>query len=311
MNKIKFLLYFALLVSGVEGRAQIYIDSYKFGEAAGTLLLDSFGNSSGAYSLRKLRAGYTGNCVEVRRASDNTTSNIGFVDNFLDTATLKTFCSGTNCFVKTWYDQSTNTRNAEQTTNASQPQIVSSGALIRQNNNVTVQFASHFLSLPNAMMTPAHGLFIAYKDNGTNQGALIGQWASGQANRLLFSVNQNCGGSGAADSLDFFINGTLNGSCSNSMGDITISAMQFTLISSVAATGTDNWKTYRNNVFNDDATIPSAIYSAVNTSIGSVSAGVNSQTLNGFISEIIFYQENKDADRSAINANINTFYSIY
>jgi len=32
-----------------------------------------------AFSLRKLRTAYAGSCIKVRRSSDNTTSNIGFV----------------------------------------------------------------------------------------------------------------------------------------------------------------------------------------------------------------------------------------
>jgi surface protein len=71
-------------------------------------LLDTYPNAAAAYSLRLLRSAYTGSAIRVRRSSDNTEQDIGFVSNELDTSALTTFCSGTNGFVKTWYDQSGN-----------------------------------------------------------------------------------------------------------------------------------------------------------------------------------------------------------
>jgi hypothetical protein len=94
------------------------------------LLLDLYPNASVAYSLRKLRTAYSGNCIRVRRSSDNAEQDIGFVDGNLDTASLITFCGVGNGFVTTWYDQSTNGNNATQSTPANQAQIVSSGTVI-------------------------------------------------------------------------------------------------------------------------------------------------------------------------------------
>lgn len=113
------------------------------------VLLDDYPNAAAAYSLRKLRSTYTGSAIRVRRASDNTEQDIDFVNNELDTSTLTSFCSGTNGFVKTWYDQSGNGRNATQTTASAQPQIVSSGSVILENGNPSVQFdgSNHFFNV--------------------------------------------------------------------------------------------------------------------------------------------------------------------
>jgi hypothetical protein len=93
-------------------------------------LLDTYTGAAAAYSLRRLSISYTGSAIRVRRASDNTELDIGFVGEGLDTSALTSFCSGTNGFVKTWYDQSGNGRDGTQTTAANQPQIVSSGSVI-------------------------------------------------------------------------------------------------------------------------------------------------------------------------------------
>ena len=51
-------------------------------------MLDKYGDATAAYSLRKLRNGYTGNAIRVRRSSDDTERDMGFYDNELDTVAL-------------------------------------------------------------------------------------------------------------------------------------------------------------------------------------------------------------------------------
>jgi len=51
-------------------------------------LLDQYGDAAAAYSLRKLRSGYTGSAIRVRRSSDNTERDMGFWNNELDTIAL-------------------------------------------------------------------------------------------------------------------------------------------------------------------------------------------------------------------------------
>ena len=105
------------------------------------LLLDLYPNAAAAYSLRKLRNSYTGSAIRVRRSSDNAEQDIVFdINGNLDTASLTAFCSGTNGFVTTWYDQSGGLNNATQTTAVNQPQIVNSGNLITTNGKAALSF---------------------------------------------------------------------------------------------------------------------------------------------------------------------------
>jgi len=112
----------------------MYGYSYQYGRILGkgggaapfVGLLDSYSGAGVAYSLRQLSSSYSGDAIRVRRASDNAELNIGFVANELDTASLTTFCSGTNGFVTTWYDQSGNARNAVETVAVNQPKIYDS-----------------------------------------------------------------------------------------------------------------------------------------------------------------------------------------
>jgi hypothetical protein len=104
-------------------------------------LLDDYPNAAAAYSLRKLRIAYSGSAIKVRRASDNALQDIGFINNELDVASLESFCSGTNGFVQTWYDQSGNGNDATQATASNQPQIVSIGSTLTQGGRPSVYSA--------------------------------------------------------------------------------------------------------------------------------------------------------------------------
>lgn len=96
-----------------------------------TYPLDTVATPAAAYSLRKIRDAYSGSLIRVRRSSDNTEQDIGVTGTcgVLDTAALTAFVGAGNGFVKTWYDQSGNGRNATQTTAGSQPRIVNAGAV--------------------------------------------------------------------------------------------------------------------------------------------------------------------------------------
>lgn len=104
--------------------------------------LDLVTGSLRGYSVRRLSSSYSGACLRVRRSSDNTEQDIGFVGNFLDTASLLTFVGVGDGFIRSWYDQSGNISTANQATSALQPQIVSSGSLITLNNRPAIQFTA-------------------------------------------------------------------------------------------------------------------------------------------------------------------------
>jgi len=91
-----------------------------------------------AYSLRLLRTAYAGFCIRVRRSSDNTEQNIGFVSGVIDTVALLAFVGAGDGFVVTWYDQSVNARDATQATAARQPRIVNAGVLEIQNGKASL-----------------------------------------------------------------------------------------------------------------------------------------------------------------------------
>jgi hypothetical protein len=106
------------------------------------LILDSFSNAATALSFRKLRSAYSGSCIKVRRSSDDTELDIGFVNNVLDTSSLLTFVGSGDGFVSVWYDQSGEGNNALQSILISQPKIVDTGSVLLEGGKPTIDFSA-------------------------------------------------------------------------------------------------------------------------------------------------------------------------
>ncbi len=145
----------------INGNTNILATYRKSVSAASIPILTGRTDICSALSLDKLNADYVGNCIDVRRDSDNVETGIGFIGNSLDTATLLSFAGSANVYVKRLFDQSGHGRNVEQLTNAYQPKIVDSGSLVTGLNNKPAMFFSSagggFLKTAVAFPTPISG----------------------------------------------------------------------------------------------------------------------------------------------------------
>ena len=103
-------------------------------------LIDTYSGATAAYSLRLLSSSYSGNAVKVRRASDNVEADIGFSGDSLDVSALATHCGSSEGFVSVWYDQSGNANNATQTTASNQPRIYDGSKYIVENGKAAIEF---------------------------------------------------------------------------------------------------------------------------------------------------------------------------
>lgn len=125
--------------------------------AAANLLVDQMAvPPARAYALRRVKGGYAGNAITVRRSSDNAEQSFGFLGtDELDTASLLAFVGAGNGFVTTWFDQMGNSA-LTQTTTSQQPQIVASGALLTLNSRPILRqstAAQRYLSITLATTT--------------------------------------------------------------------------------------------------------------------------------------------------------------
>lgn len=146
-----------------------------------------------AYSLRKLRSAYAGSAINVRRSSDNATTDIGF-DSLgnLDTQALLTWTgSGNSAYITKWYDQSGNGNDVSQATAGNQPVIINAGSLYHFHGRPYVDFPSASYGLP---LTQINGIG-DYSAFTVRAGTANGAFASlrGSASRLLIGVWQGGG----------------------------------------------------------------------------------------------------------------------
>ena len=257
-----------------------------------TPLLDTYTGAAAAYSLRKLSSSYSGSAIRVRRSSDNTEQDINFnVFGELDTVSLLAFAGAGDAFVKTWYCQSGNSNDATQTTTASQPQIVSSGAVIVENGKPAIQGGK--FSFSGVTMTSA-GFQVLHVFKNSGQNVWIGNNASNR-----FSVQYTSNGSLAYQ-------GTFTGIRAINGSYVT---GQQTLVS-IGDNGTKTVASIDGAVAADStgypaANLPEVLGRLYNKSFG---ADLSSDYL---VQEIIIYNSDQFSNRTNIENNLNTFYSIY
>jgi len=262
-------------------------------------LLDSYPGASAAYSLRLLKSDYTGNAIRVRRSSDNAEQNIGFDGSGnLDTTALTSFCSGTNGFVTTWYDQSGNGNNATQTTAANQPQIVSSGSVLTQtglgSSKPILRFDGTNDSFGFTTITAPQ--FTTFYPSKKAVNADSSAWFTGSTT-----------GGAPYSPIIFGTNGTYIGNQSKTTFSASYNNNNYILISGYVNSSNNGFIQINNSSIALGSTLTGPGTNGFNS--------INRRPITDFskcdVPEMILYGFDNSANISGINTNINDFYSIY
>lgn len=155
------------------------------------LPLDAVGSALVAFGMRKLRSAYAGNCVEVTRSSDNGSANAGFTsEGDLDEAAIATHVGANNGTIRTWYDQSGNSRNATNSTVSEQPTLVSSGVVKRNHGKPVAEFRGDTLSIALGTTIANDALtIVAVVQSRTELTATNVTWLSMPTNKLEIRMN--------------------------------------------------------------------------------------------------------------------------
>jgi len=264
----------------------------RYVSSAAPLLLDAYPGAAAAYSLRKLSSTYNGSAIRVRRSSDNTEQDIGFVNNALDTTALTTFVGANNGFVTTWYDQSGNTRNTTQATAGNQPQIVLSGVIHLFGTKPAIYFTADALSNSSFTLAQPNTYFIVTQGTSTNS----------TGDRNVFD------GTGANR---------------NAIGKSNLNSNYFLYAGSLvySSTPVNNNKSLFVPIFNSTTSFLYLNNSAILSNANPGAQSLQGLRIGGFtdiqalwesyMPEFIVYNSNQSADRTAIESNINSYYTIY
>lgn len=264
-----------------------------------------FNDGTALLSLRKVNTSYSGYCIKVRRSSDDTTQDIGFVSGVLDESALTTFVGSNDGFLDTWYDQSGNGNNASAVSSSYQPKIVSSGTVEKENSLPIINFGTNddgwTILFPSGFLNGAATIsyFHVAKIKYSYLGGILSSMNAGAGFELM------CLSRAGHDTV-LRINNvvkTLGWVASTRLFDNNILGLTsiFGNSSSVAA--------YKNST--SVALTNSAGMSPINGQTRYIGATSGPNYIYGKIAEMLIFTTDKSADRVAIESDINNFYSIY
>ena len=311
--------------SGIEGNQNAHFQIGNFGTPTSGLLFD-YPDAAAAYSVRQL-ANTAALSMRVRRDTAGGTGDDDEADVLFDftltdptisldsrinnpsagvaSTTLGEFLNATGYtdvdnltvvadgFCDTWYDQSGNGNDAEQDVPGSQPQIFDSASptdLITENGKPAVDFDStadsFVLNLTNSASN--YSVHIVNKNNASTSFLF-----DSELGRLVFD--------GRGGSRGVYYDGNWEG---------TSHTGQNQQLQSIYCVSSNSGQSYLNG---------SQINTGVNytqtaiggeTRLGSTFDGA-AQRINGPVQEFILYASDKSGNRTGIETDINTYFSIY
>lgn len=289
-------------------------------------ILDSFGNSSGAFALRRVSTTYNGNIIRVRRSSDNSEQEFGFVDNVLDTASLLAFCGSGTGYVTKWFDQSGKDYHLSETVGSFQPRIVIDGVLATVNGKVSIKFFDvqrlrHTfdtpIPFPLTVKQSTYGVFRIYDYPGSYFGRIFCQKQNGNVDYNGYTPMQLGGFVSLPQGEPFrVVTQTIgDGSQSNFNQPTAVQTQDRAhLFSSFYSNGAPN--SVVSMALDNQPLVPKNSLSTVLNvglhviQIGNSLAGEYERG-NFFVSEVLNYMIDNSAGRTQINNDINAYYNIY
>ena len=283
---------------------------YTSGAITGTVDASTSGVTPSHYwGVRKRNANYTGDALEMRRASDSVLFNVGFSGNDLDVASYSTNIASGSAYLRTLKDQygTVDLLQAIDTTSR-QPLLYNSGVTEEKSGKPTIKFPGTQVQLVgDASVTAVNGItiFIVHSNTsttGSNKGILGKTGADTEYavfNRHFSSPNDISAVS--ATSSDFQ---------TNTQSGVILNTASTKLITVIIGGGRQKIKVNGVQVADD--------------AIGGVKANTNLFVLGGYkeassftdigsnVSEVTIYKQTLGAsDISAEEVNINAYYNIY
>lgn len=297
---MRILIILLLFVSGVQG--QIINASAPYRQTK--LLLDDYA-ATAAFSLRKIKTSYTGNCVRVRKdTTGQPEQDIAFDGSgVIDTVSLKSFVGGNSGYVVTWYNQE-GSGDAKQSTASRQPRIVNAGVVERENNKVCLRWTNNTERLvadfPFNYVHPNTFFCVSKLSASTGISASVLFDSYGNFQHVFYSTGNTATPN---DKWSFAAGTTINGGTTDA--NIKLTTVLF---------NTTNSQFWINGVSN--ATGNTGTSALVDLSIGNIRGYPNpiatGYEWSGAIFELVFYgQVNQSSNRTAIESNINSYYAIY
>jgi hypothetical protein len=264
------------------------------------LLNESYGSGAeAAYSTRRLNGNVT-DCMVIRRASDSTTTTIGFVDGDIDEAAITTFCTGTTCTVVTWKDQSGNGNDATAAAPANEPTIYTGGALVKEDGRVAIEFdgnndyldAGAGFDLSTLTMSTVQSAV----DNVVNNNAYVAIALQDTDNNI--GVRQQIKRSGPT---------ALRSRFNNTNIDLEVNTLYKKLLFTTLYNGTNGFSYFDGS---NEQTALASLSSTISLPLTIGQTKASTSIYKGKIQEALLFNSSKStSDRTSIEENVGDYYT--
>lgn len=268
--------------------------------SGGSTFIDQYPGASLAVSLRLLNSNYSGPLIRLKNNSSQeedfypNSSNVIALDsqNSGATQTISSFCGSGNCDVTIWYDQSGNGRDLADGT--SSPRLIVNGSFYTVNGQPAIYLLGDNKELDNAFAPDHANLTALVVCSYVNYGRGIAATLSTGSSQIYMPYSP-----GNLNPFQFWYG------ISGSIATATFTTDQ--RLYSLFANGST--ATYYSNSASIGSTTATSGISAAGLTLGADNSG--GFDLDGYLQEFILYDSSQDSNRSGMEADINTFYTIY
>ncbi len=263
-------------------------------------------NLDAAWSVsRRLLASYSGSLIRVRRSSDNTEQDIGYVaaTGLLDTAALLSFVGAGNGFVCKVYAQSGGSgKDLLQTIAASQLRVVNAGSLVTVGTNNRA--AAEVVSGSTQFMTTA--AFTALTGSSLTISAFFRATANILAGRLVGGAQTGQNDSGIGGWLAAYL--ASPGIKSFDAGDKASLSVSMPVNLSYSSLSISTGHTLRIAGSSNTSSFTAAAKNIQHWLLFCYSTSIGQSHTGDMFGEASAWTANRDSDQAAIIAERNTFY---
>jgi len=283
--------------------------------AAAAFLLDTYTGASAAYSTRKLKTGVTV-AARIRRSGDDIEADVEFDSNneISLTSPISNASSGTytdladfvdhsttprDAFVDEWKDQSGSGNHATQGTAANQPKLYdATTGLITENGKPALDFDGSNDYMPTSLVMGTLSAFTAFfvsapDSNSVSSNLYDGRQGNDDGLRSIMFSDGNLFFSADADDLR----------------STAYTASQQLIYNNYASS---NIYTAINGATADSTTAPASVGPTTNRQLVLFRDDIGSTfNFDGTAQEIVLWQSDQSSNRTGIESDINTYFSIY